>query len=53
MGCPWCAAHRVPSERSLAVLCPDLAAELHSSRNGDLGSVGDRRILIAEAVVAL
>jgi DNA-directed RNA polymerase subunit RPC12/RpoP len=35
-GCPWCAAHRVPSERSLAVLCPDLAAELHPSRNGDL-----------------
>ena len=36
MGCPWCAAHRVPRERSLAVLRPDLAAELHPSRNGDL-----------------
>jgi transposase-like protein len=35
-GCPWCAAHRVPRERSLAVLHPDLAAELHSSRNGDM-----------------
>jgi hypothetical protein len=36
MGCPWCAAHRVPRERSLAVLHPDLAAELHPSRNGGL-----------------
>jgi putative zinc ribbon protein len=35
-GCPWCAAHRVPRERSLAVLHPDLAAELHPSRNGNL-----------------
>jgi DNA-directed RNA polymerase subunit RPC12/RpoP len=34
-GCPWCAVHRVPRERSLAVLQPDLAAELHPSRNGD------------------
>ena len=35
-GCPWCAAHRVPRERSLAALRPDLAAELHPSRNGDV-----------------
>ena len=35
-GCPWCAAHRVARERSLAVLRPDLAAELHPTRNGDL-----------------
>jgi Probable Zinc-ribbon domain len=36
MGCPWCAAHRVPGERSLPVLHPDLAAEFHPTRNGDM-----------------
>ena len=35
-GCPWCAAHRVPRERSLAILHPDLAAQLHPARNDDL-----------------
>ena len=42
-GCPRCALQRraagrrrVPSERSLAVLHPDLAAQLHPTRNGDL-----------------
>jgi rubrerythrin len=35
-GCPWCAAHRVPPERSLAILRPELAAELHPTRNRGL-----------------
>ena len=36
-GCPRCSARRpVPRERSLAALRPDLAAELHPTRNGDL-----------------
>jgi hypothetical protein len=36
-GCPRCSARRpVPRERSLAVLRPDLATELHPTRNGDL-----------------
>ena len=37
-GCRQCTrpAWRVPSERSLALLRPDLAAELHPTRNGDL-----------------
>jgi hypothetical protein len=39
-GCPWCAAHRVARERSLAVLRPDLATELHPTRNGDLDPYG-------------
>jgi DNA-directed RNA polymerase subunit RPC12/RpoP len=35
--CPRCSARRpVARERSLAVLRPDLAAELHPTRNGDL-----------------
>jgi hypothetical protein len=35
-GCPRCARLTVPRERSLAVLCPEAAAELHPSRNGAL-----------------
>jgi rubrerythrin len=36
-GCPRCSARRpVLRERSLAVLRPDLAAELHPTRNGAL-----------------
>jgi hypothetical protein len=37
-GCRRCTspAWRVPRERSLAVLRPDLASELHPTRNGDL-----------------
>jgi Probable Zinc-ribbon domain len=50
-GCRQCtsAAWRVPRERSLAVLCPDLAAELHPIRNGgldpyELGAGSHRRM---------
>ena len=36
-GCPRCSTRRpVPRERSLVVLRPHLAAELHPTRNGDL-----------------
>ena len=35
-GCPVCARRRVPADRSLEAINPELAAELHPSRNGDL-----------------
>ena len=42
-GCPRCAQQRVanarrrvPAERSLAAICPDLVAQLHPTRNQDL-----------------
>lgn len=35
-GCPRCARRTVPRERSLAFLRPELAAELHPSRNATL-----------------
>jgi rubrerythrin len=35
-GCPRCARRTVPRERSLAILRPELAAELHPSRNAAL-----------------
>jgi Probable Zinc-ribbon domain len=50
-GCRHCTspAWRVPRERSLAVLRPDLAAELHPTRNGELDpyqlGAGSRRRL--------
>ena len=49
-GCPRCSARRpVARERSLAILRPDLAAELHPTRNGDLdphqiGASADRSV---------
>jgi hypothetical protein len=49
-GCPRCSARRpVARERSLAVLRPELAAELHPTRNGDLdpyslGASADRKV---------
>jgi len=35
-GCPYCTGQRVDPTRSLAKLRPDLAAEWHPTRNGDL-----------------
>lgn len=36
-GCPYCSGKLIPSERSLAVRCPELAEQWHAKRNGDLG----------------
>lgn len=38
-GCPVCARTRVPPERSLKVRRPELAAELHPVRNGELDAL--------------
>jgi len=35
-GCPYCAAHKVSSTNSLAALFPDIAAQWHPTKNGDL-----------------
>jgi hypothetical protein len=35
-GCPYCAGQRVLPDRSLQALNPELAAELHPDKNGDL-----------------
>jgi hypothetical protein len=35
-GCPYCSGHRFLSERSLAALHPEVAAEWHPTRNGTL-----------------
>jgi hypothetical protein len=45
--------HRVPCERSLAVLHPDLAGELHPSRNGDLDPYAIGLSSSLKAVMAL
>lgn len=39
-GCPFCAGKRADSTNSLAALRPDLAAEWHPTRNGDLRPEG-------------
>jgi hypothetical protein len=35
-GCPFCSGRRATKENSLLVLRPDIAAEFHSERNGNL-----------------
>lgn len=35
-GCPYCAGRRISKETSLAALCPELAAQWHPQKNGDL-----------------
>ncbi len=35
-GCPYCSGRRVSVTNSLATLCPEVAAEWHPTRNGDL-----------------
>jgi Probable Zinc-ribbon domain len=36
VGCPYCAGKRVSSDNCLAALRPDIAAEWHPSKNGEL-----------------
>lgn len=33
--CPYCSGHKVSSKNSLAVLFPEVAAQLHPTKNGD------------------
>lgn len=35
-GCPFCSGHRVTADRTLAALHPELAAEWHPTKNGEL-----------------